>query len=103
MKNIISLLYIASLFSFNISHDQKKERVEPVKRYIKQNDLLRYEKLSNQFATNKTLPTGFEIQALVALSHFPELNTEHIEFRFKKAKVAHTSSPSFVSLSLIHI
>ncbi len=40
-------------------------------------------RLLHQFGTNKTLPQGFELQTLIALSYFPELKNTRIEFRVK--------------------
>ncbi len=37
------------------------------------------------YGNNKTLPPGFELQTLIALSYFPELKDTHIEFRVKPA------------------
>lgn len=103
MKNVMLLILFAtaicsSTFPSYINIKQKNNSPTPTKKYIKSKDLLRYEKLLNEFGINKMLPKGFEIQALVALSHFPELKNEHIKFRFKKAKVAHASSPSIISV-----
>ncbi len=102
MKNTILLCGIASLFSvtsnFNAFHQLYTTPNTPTKKYIKAKDLLRYDKLLEEFGNYKTLPAGFELQALVALSHFPELKNEQIEFQFKKRKVAHSSSPSFSSV-----
>ena len=47
---------------------------------------------------NKTLPKGFETQALIALSHYPQLKTAHICFIVKPAKLPYASKPAFFSL-----
>jgi hypothetical protein len=39
------------------------------------------------------LPEGFELPALRALSHYPELQGVDIRFRFERNKTAHTSRP----------
>jgi len=93
---VLSLLYSSTLNAFQIENNWFTKT--PNKQYIKTDDLQRYHELLAEFGVNKILPIDFEIQALVALSHFPELKNEHIEFRFKQAKVAHTSSPSFLSI-----
>lgn len=83
------------------SYNKKKLKniaATPTKKYVKSTDELRYKQLLEEFGNCKILPTGFEIQALVALSHFPALKNESIEFVFKKAKIAHAASPSFISV-----
>lgn len=92
----LPLLCSSTLNAFQIENSWSVKT--PKKEYIKSDDRQRYSELLAEFGNYKTLPKGFEIQALVALSHFPELKNENIEFRFKKAKVAHTSSPSFLSI-----
>jgi len=42
-------------------------------------------RLLRDFGNNKTLPRGFELQTLVALSYFPELKNSRIEFKVKPA------------------
>ncbi len=61
-------------------------------------DSLRLNQLMAEFGQNKILPKGHELQALVALSHYPQLKEVPITFKFKKAKVAHTSQPKPSSL-----
>ena len=39
--------------------------------------------LRSEFGANKTIPVEVELEALVALSHFPELKTTPIEFAYK--------------------
>ena len=69
----------------------------PKRSYIQENDKLKLDSLLSLYGHNKILPKGFELQALIALSHYPELKNIQIEFRFKKAKIAHTCRPSFLS------
>ncbi len=42
-------------------------------------------RLANEYGTNKQLPAGFELQALIALSYYPELKNTHIRFIVKPA------------------
>jgi len=103
MKKLIFLCFIIPTIILCKSQENGPQNIDniyptPTKQYIKPNDLLRYNELLATFGVDKILPKGFEIQALVALSHFPELKNEKIVFKFKKAKVAHTSSPAFFSI-----
>jgi hypothetical protein len=46
---------------------------------------------------HKQLPPGFEVQALEALSHFPELNMTPIRFRVKDSKMTAKTRPTVIS------
>ena len=61
-------------------------------------DSLRLVELQESYGQSKVLPVGFELQALVALSHYPELVNVPIVFKFRKKKIAHTSRPDFWSI-----
>lgn len=50
------------------------------------------------YGQNKSLPKGFEAQALVALSHYPQLKEARICFKVKPAKLPYASKPAFASL-----
>ena len=50
------------------------------------------------YGQNKSLPKGFEAQALIALSHYPQLKTARICFKVKPAKLPYASKPAFLSL-----
>lgn len=71
---------------------------KPVKHYEKSTDLKRYDSLLKEFGQNKELPPGFKLQALIALSHYPQLKNTQIRFSIKKAKIAHTSRPEMGSI-----
>jgi len=95
------LLFTLILFGFGLSaknNETQKRFKTPVKAYFSHLDSLRYDSLLANYGKHKILPQNFEIQALVALSHYPELKNEQIEFRFKKAKSAHAARPDFWSV-----
>lgn len=51
--------------------------------------------LYKEFGQHKKLPQGFEWQALIALSYFPELKDTEINFCLEKDDVPLTTMPSF--------
>ena len=57
-----------------------------------------YDTLLSRWGTHKQLPAGLELQALVALSYYPELRDAYIRFEYKKATLPYASKPRFVSL-----
>ena len=44
-----------------------------------------YDALLSAWGENKSLPKGYELPTLIALSHYPELKGIRIEFRFKQS------------------
>ena len=54
--------------------------------------------LKLEYGTNKIIPAVYETQILIALSYFPELKNETIEFRLKKAITPLSSKPTIFGL-----
>lgn len=67
-----------------------RQAITPRTQYSDNGDSHLYDSLFDQFGTNKKLPLGFELQCLLALSHYPELKETHIEF---------VQEPSFLQLA----
>lgn len=94
----IQLLYIM-IFSFLLYSTNSYGQIpSPQKTYLYDIDVFIKDSLNHSFGQNKKLPKGYELAALRALSHYPELKDSHIEFRFVKAKTAHTSRPKIGSM-----
>ncbi|MDP6415418.1 MAG: hypothetical protein QGG54_10430, partial [Gammaproteobacteria bacterium] len=51
-----------------------------VREYIEAEQRGRFDELMAVYGNNKELPTGFELQTLLALGHYPELKEVKIEF-----------------------
>lgn len=77
---------------------QIDRRLPPARRYGRVSELGRFHELSAEFGTNKDLPRRFALQALLALSHFPELAQTRIRFRVRRAVVPLMAVPRFFSL-----
>lgn len=85
-------IIIPALFIVNVVIAQ----VQPVKDFTKlETDTAT---LMRNFSTNKQLPNGFEIQALQALSFFPELKQIHIEFAVEETTTPLASRPTLWSV-----
>ncbi|HHG84225.1 MAG TPA: hypothetical protein ENJ82_05690 [Bacteroidetes bacterium] len=63
-------------------------------------DSLVYDSLKRAFGKHKELPKGYELAALRALSHYPELAEVPVAFVYRKNPVAHSSRPRNGSLFL---
>ena len=59
-----------------------------------------FHQLKAKFGKNKTLPKGYEMQALIALSHYPELIDVPIEFVQHEAYIPLSSRPDPLTLLL---
>jgi hypothetical protein len=57
-------------------------RARPRKKFIRAREQKRYAFLKKEFGNKKKLPRGYGLQALIALSYYPELKDVSIEFIF---------------------
>lgn len=57
-----------------------------------------YNLLMERFGRNKILPPGYELQALLALSHYPELQEVRVEFIVDDVSIPLSSRPHWPSL-----
>lgn len=66
--------------------------------YIQSPDSSLYDALLAEFGQHKSLAKGFEIQCLIALSHYPELKEVPIDFLVEPAFIPLASRPDPVSV-----
>lgn len=66
--------------------------------YSRADDSLILDSLRATFGKNKQIPAIVELQALRALSHYPELNDVKMEFIFCEQKTAHSSQPKISTM-----
>lgn len=69
-----------------------------IREYIKEEALAQYDYLLAEFGTNKQLPEGFELQTLLALSHYPRLRDTKINFIIDDVSIPLSSRPHWSSL-----
>jgi hypothetical protein len=80
MGNILKVLFLSFIFSSTIGYSQNLR-----KDFFQADfDSSYYSNLSREFGQRKSLPKGYEKQALHALSYYPELKNVKIQFRVKK-------------------
>ena len=63
--------------------------------YTRAADSLELSSLRQNYGISKIIPAEIELQALRALSHYPELTATKIRFKWYKSKTAHSSRPDF--------
>ncbi|MCR6638062.1 MAG: hypothetical protein NVV82_03460 [Sporocytophaga sp.] len=93
---VLTLVLIASLSNSLYSGTAQLglAKYEVKKEYKKADYISKYDSLLKEFGQNKILPKGYELQALIALSHFPELKEVKIKFVMKPAYIPLTSQPN---------
>lgn len=77
-----------------------EEKTSPKRTYFPHEDSLRHQNLLTEFGQHKNLPKGFEIQALVALSHYPQLKNTEIDFVLRDTKGSLYSQPKVSTVLL---
>lgn len=69
-----------------------------VREYRESEQREHYAALLSEFGRNKQLPVNFELQTLIALSHYPELKDIRIRFIIDNVGIPLSSRPHWVSL-----
>ncbi len=69
-----------------------------VREYVRSEEEQRLAELQATFGQHKTLPPGYELQALLALSHFPELRDVRIRFVVNDVDIPLSSRPWWASM-----
>ena len=81
--------------------EAEKASIVATKKYSTSSlDATRFKVLMEEYGQNKTLPKGYEYQALLALSHYPELKDTPIDFLFEPVFLPLASRPSPVTVLL---
>lgn len=71
---------------------------DSVREYVEADARSRYAALLAEYGHNKELPAGFELQTLLALSHYPELKDVHIRFIVDDVNIPLSSRPYWASM-----
>ncbi|MCI5106866.1 MAG: hypothetical protein MRY76_09150, partial [Pseudomonadales bacterium] len=75
-------------------------QAEPVavREYIEAEERERLAQLQAEYGRNKELPPGFELQTLLALSHYPSLKDVRIRFIVDDVNIPLSSRPHWASM-----
>lgn len=104
MLGLLFLVFLLLAFengsrSVTLSEAEKKA-IQPQKTFDQAIESSHYDSLLAIYGKNKTLAPGFELQCLLALSHYPELKDTRMEFRVEPAFLPLASRPDPLSLLL---
>ncbi len=100
MNTFLTVISLLSLLG-SLHHASAQEKLsskEFVREYTEQEWLHQYDSLLEQFGNNKQLPSGFELQTLIALSHYPQLRDTKINFIVADVSIPLSSRPHWSSL-----
>lgn len=92
------LVLIAAFGSGNLVAAASEHEVSVVREYVESEQRLRFDALLAEFGQNKELPVNFELQALLALSHYPELKDIKIQFIVDDVGIPLSSRPYWASM-----
>jgi hypothetical protein len=94
-KNFSKILVLSFLAIFLTSSLFGQRNIFEKKYFHKSQFKEKVENLRKRFSKNKTIPKKVELAALVALSHYPELATERIIFKFEKISTTMKAQPKW--------
>jgi len=95
LSQTISILILLSSSAIN---QALAAAPEPVRHYDEAAEQLRYDELLERYGENKELPAGYELQTLLALSHYPELADVRIRFIVGDVDIPLSSRPWWASM-----
>ncbi|NQV69668.1 MAG: hypothetical protein HQ498_06550 [Pseudohongiella sp.] len=93
-----ALVIIAILESSTLIAADAEQEVVVVKEYIESEQRLHFDALLAEFGQHKELPINFELQTLLALSHYPELKDIKIRFIIDDVGIPLSSRPHWASM-----
>lgn len=93
----ITLLLITAFVSSNMLAADT-ENVNVVREYLESEQRQNFAALLSEYGQNKELPPGFELQTLIALSHYPELRDVKIRFIIDDVGIPLSSRPHWASM-----
>lgn len=90
------LFFLLTLLLINST--SASEASQPLRTFDEKEQIKNLSYLTATFGNNKTLPQGFELQTLLALSHFPELQEVKIKFVLADVGIPLSSRPYWRSM-----
>ncbi|MBL4580291.1 MAG: hypothetical protein JKY29_00615 [Gammaproteobacteria bacterium] len=91
------LLALSGLANNLIAQDDPSPR-RAIREYLEHEQRMNYDALLIESGNNKSLPQGFELQALLALRHYPELRNTKINFIVDDVSIPLSSRPHWSSM-----
>ena len=83
---------------FVLAAEPERPEFRAVREYVEEEQRANYSELLAEYGQNKQLPQGYELQALVALSHYPELKQVTVQFIVDDVVIPLSSRPYWGSM-----
>lgn len=93
-----SLPWLALVLHLLLASTSAAAATPMVREYVEAQERPRYDSLLEEYGQNKELPAGFELQTLLALSHYPELRDIRIRFIVDDVNIPLSSRPYWASM-----
>ena len=94
---LITALLLAIAWADSVAAQAGQDR-RVIREYTEAEARPRFDALMAEFGHNKELPGGYELQALLALSHYPELRDAKIRFIVDDVDIPLSSRPHWASM-----
>ena len=95
---VLTLLLLFSLSVAQAGNAAEANTSSVVREYHQAQEQARFAELMAEFGQHKELPPGYELQALLALSHYPELRDVRIRFIVDDVNIPLSSRPYWASM-----
>lgn len=98
----LGLIGLASMIQLDYAgfENTSIQQTFPVRYYSPSIHAYNYKKLKRSLGSNTSLPPGYELQALLALQHYPQLAKERIHFVIEPETLPLASRPALWSILL---
>ena len=83
---------------FSLAAEPAQPEIRVVREYVEKEQRDSYSELLAEYGQNKQLPQGYELQALLALSHYPELKQVTVQFIVDDVGIPLSSRPYWGSM-----
>ncbi|MEQ8314550.1 MAG: hypothetical protein RL839_14880 [Gammaproteobacteria bacterium] len=97
-REAVHILWPVLLLALLLASSSQAQTIAVKREYREVEERLRYEELLAAYGNNKELPPGFELQALLALSHYPALRDVRIRFVVDDVDIPLSSRPHWASM-----
>ena len=92
---VLSTIYVVLLTTISLAQNIP---TNSVREYFEDEERLHFNSLKKKYGNKKDLPPGFELQTLLALSHYPELEDIRIRFIVDDVAIPLSSRPYWATL-----
>ena len=98
LKSAAILCLLTGWIEFCLAAEATDRNIRVVREYVEAEQRANFPELLTEYGQNKQLPEGYELQALLALSHYPALKEVKIQFVLGDVGIPISSRPYLASM-----